>query len=157
MIALDEARTAYLAFEKQVRERVIQAKKKDFVAEVVRAYEIPPEKRTPREVEVAEPLIRAYNEIKVEDSLTAEERGPYEKLRQAIVTDVLRVPQKDASHGVRFDGFFDIPSATVLGHIEAELIPDVYTLQRGDLGKNLVKVTAGLPAALLDDDDPTSL
>ena len=157
MIALDEARTAYLAFERQVRERVIEAKKREFAADVVRAYGVPPEKRTPREAETAEPLIRAYNEIKVEESLTVEERGLYEKLRQAIVSDVLRVPQKDASHGVRFDGFFDVPSATVLSHVETELIPDVYTLQRGDLGKNLVKVTPGLPAALIDEEDSVNL
>jgi Protein of unknown function (DUF1553)/Protein of unknown function (DUF1549) len=157
MIALDEARTAYVTFERQVRERVIEGKKKEFSADVVRAYGVPAEKRTPREAETAEQLIRAYNEIKVEESLTVEERGQYEKLLQAIVMGVLRVPQKDASHGVRFDGFFDVPSATVLGHIETELIPDVYTLQRGDLGKNLVKVTPGLPAAFIDEEDPVNL
>src|SRR5262249_2044058 len=143
MIALDEARTAYGRFKRKGKERVMEVKKKEFSDEVVRAYGVPAEKRTPREAEVAEPLIRAYNEIKLEESLTVEERGQYEKLRQAIVMGVLRVPQKDASHGVRFDGFFDVPSATVLGHLETELIPDVYTLQRGDLGKNLVKVTPG--------------
>src|SRR5262249_7318531 len=63
MIALDEARTAYLTFERKVKERVIEAKKKEFSAEVVRAYGVPAEKRTPREAEMAEPLIRAYNEI----------------------------------------------------------------------------------------------
>jgi cytochrome c553 len=157
MIALDEGRTAYLTFERRVRERVIETKKKDFPAEVVRAYGVPSDKRTPQEAEVADPLIRAYNEIKLEESLTVEERGLYEKLRQALVLGVLRVPQKDASHGVRFDGFFDVPSAAVLGHVETELIPDVYTLERGDLGKNKVKVTPGLPAAFVDDQDPVNL
>src|SRR5262249_59404192 len=109
MIALDEARTAYLTFERKVKERVIEAKKKEFSAEVVRAYGVPAEKRTPREAEMAEPLIRAYNEIKLEESLTVEERGQYEKLRQAIGTDVPRVPQKKASHGGRFVGFLDTP------------------------------------------------
>jgi len=157
MIALDEARTAYLTFERLVRERVIESKKKDFPPEVVRAYTVPPEKRTPREAEVADPLIKSYNDIKVEESLTANERSRYEKLRQDLVMGVLRVPQRDASHGVRFDGFFDVPTAAVLGHIEPELIPDVYTLERGDLGKNKAKVTPGLPAALVDHDDPADL
>ena len=39
MIALDEARSAYLTFERQVRDRVIETRKKDFPLEVVRAYE----------------------------------------------------------------------------------------------------------------------
>ena len=106
---------------------------------------------------MAEPLIRAYNEIKLEEFLTREEQATYQKLRQDLVDGVLRVPQKDASHGVRFDGFFDVPSATVLGHVETELIPDVYVLSRGDLGKNKGKVTPGLPAALTDEKDPVDL
>jgi len=157
MIALDEARAAYLTFERQVKQRVIEAKKKKFSPEVVQAYEVPPEKRTSREAELADPLIRAYNEIKLEEFLTGEEQALYQRLRQDLVTGVLRVPLKDASHGVRFDGFFDVPSVTVLGHVETELIPDVYTLDRGDLGKNKAKVTPGLPAALIDEEDPSDL
>jgi hypothetical protein len=123
----------------------------------VRAYEVPAEKRTSHEAELAAPLVKTYDEIKLEEVLTDEERTLQQKLRQDVVASVLRVPQKDASHGVRFDGFFDVPSATVLGHIETELIPDVYILERGDLGKNKAKVGPGLPAALTDEEDPADL
>ena len=74
MIALDEARSAYLTFEKQIKQRVIDGKKKEFPPEVVRAFEIPPEKRTSAEAELAEPLSKAYSEIKIEESLTAKSK-----------------------------------------------------------------------------------
>ncbi len=157
MIALDEARSAYSRFEKQVKDRVMENRKKDFPPKAVLAYEIPSEKRTPREAEIADPLVKAYNEIKLEGFLTDQERTVYKKLREDLAIGVLRVPQKDPSHGVRFDGFFDVPSATVLGHVDPELIPDVYVLERGDLGKNKAKATPGLPAALTDDLDSVDL
>ena len=70
---------------------------------------------------------------------------------------VLEVPEKDPSHRVRFDGFFDLPVATVLGHVDPENIPDVFVLNRGDLGRNKAKVGPGLPSALLEAGDPEDL
>ncbi len=157
MIALDEARKAYLALDKSVRERVIEAKKREFSPEIVIAYETPPEKRTMQLTELATPLAKFAESIKVEENFTPQEKALHEKLGEDLVKSVIRVPQKDVSHSVRFDGFFDLPSATVLGHIEPELLPDVYVLERGDLGKYKSKVGPALPAILLNDEDPEKL
>lgn len=67
------------------------------------------------------------------------------------------MPQEDGSHRVRFDGFFDGPVATVLGHIETELVPDTYVLNRGDLGRNKTKVGPGLPGIFSDGSEPEEM
>ena len=150
MLALAEARQAYRNLEKAVKDRLISGKKKEFPAEVVRAFEIPAEKRTAKDIELATPLLKAYNETKIEDNFTDSERGLHRQLKQRLINAVLDVPPEDASHRVRFDGFFDAPAATVLGHIDTELIPDTYVLNRGDLGRNKEKVGAGLPGIFND-------
>ena len=157
MIALDEARLAYRTLEKKVKDRVIEDKKKQFPADVVRAYEIPAEKRTAGEVELAGPLLKAYNDVKIEEHLTDSERELYRQLNQRLVKIVLDVPREDASHRVRFDGFFDLPTATVLGHLDAEVIPDTHVLDRGDFGRNKNKVGPGVPAVLNDGSEPEEM
>src|SRR5206468_3837891 len=66
---------------------------------------------------------------------------------------VLRFPEADGSHQVRYDGFFDVPTATVLDRVVPELIPDIHVLERGDLGHPLDKVGPGLPAVISDGDE----
>jgi len=150
MLALAEARQSYRTLEKAVKDRLIADKKKDFSAEVVRAFETPAEKRSAKETELATPLLKAYGEIKIEEHFTDSERALHSQLKQRLVNAVLDVPQEDASHRVRFDGFFDAPVATVLGHIDTELVPDTYVLNRGDLGRNKAKVGPGLPGIFND-------
>jgi len=150
LLAVDEARAAYQNLERKVRERALEEKKKNFPADVIRAYEIPAEKRTSAQAELAAPLLKAYGEIKIDEHLTPEEKKLRAELNERIVKSVLEVPDKDGSHRVRFDAFFDLPAATVLGHIDPENIPDVFVLNRGDLGKNKGKVGPGLPVALAD-------
>ena len=153
-IAVDEARTAYGTFEKRIKDRVIESKKKDFPAEVVRAYEVPLEKRTAQEVELAAPLVDAYKKIEIEEYLTEKEVREHQELSQKIVKSVMAVPLKGGSHGVSFDGFFDVPSATVLTHVPAELIPHTYVLDRGELGRRKSRVSPGLPGVLRDESVP---
>ena len=123
----------------------------------MQAFEIPKDKRTAQQTELATPLVKFSESIKVEENFTPQEKALHEKLSDDLVKSVIRVPQKDVSHSVRFDGFFDLPSATVLGHIEPELLPDVYILERGDFGKYKSKVGPALPAVLLNDEDPEKL
>ena len=153
-IALDEARAAYRTFDEEIRDRAIESKKKDFPADMVRAYEIPAEKRTAREEELATPLVKAHLKIKIEEFLTEEEVQQHQELSRQIVKSVMAVPLKEGSHGVNFDGFFDVPSATVLTHVPGELIPDIYVLDRGDLGRRKSRVSPGLPGALRDESVP---
>ena len=143
--------------EKAVKDRLIADKKKDFPADVVRAFETPAEKRSAKETELATPLLKAYGEIKIEEHFTDSERALHSQLKQRLVNAVLDVPQEDASHRVRFDGFFDAPVATVLGHIDTELIPDTYVLNRGDLGRNKAKVGPGLPGIFSDGSEPEEM
>ena len=157
MLNLDEARKAYLDFEKKVKDRVLESQKKDYPAEVVRAYEIPREKRTAAESELAVPLLDLYEKLKLEELLVGEEVERHRELSQRLVKGVVSVPQEEGAHRVRFEGFHDVPMATVLGHIEPELIPDVHVLDRGELSLRRGKVSAGLPAAFSDETVPEIL
>jgi len=157
MLALAEARQAYRNLEKAIKDRLVAGKKKEFPANVVRAFETPAEKRTTKETELAGPLLKAYNEIKIEEHFSDSERALHSQLKQRLVDAVLDVPQEDGSHRVRFDGFFDGPVAAVLGHIDPELIPDTYVLNRGDLGRNKTKVGPGLPGIFKDGSEPEEM
>ncbi|MEW5974171.1 MAG: PSD1 and planctomycete cytochrome C domain-containing protein [Acidobacteriota bacterium] len=157
MIALDETRRAYRTLEKTVKDRVIESRKSSFPADVVRAFETAPEKRSARDIELAGPLLKEYSEIKMEEHFSEGERDLHRELSLRLVSTVLSVPEEDASHRVRFDGFFDLPMATVLGHLEPELIPPTYVLDRGDLGKNVALVGPGIPAILNDGSEPDTL
>jgi hypothetical protein len=157
LIALDEERKGYLALDKEVKDRIIDAKKKEYPPEVVLAYEVPVDKRTAEQIELAAPLTKFYESLKVDENYTPQEKELHQKLAEDIVKTVMRFPQKDGSHSVRFDGFFDVPAATVLGHIEPELLPDVFILDRGDIGRRKAKVGPALPAILMREDDPEKL
>jgi len=152
VIAADEARVAYRLFEAKVKQRVIQAKKSEFAAETVEAYEVPEDKRTPKQKELAEPLIKAVREIKIEKELSPEEQQEEKKLLDGIARAVLAIPEKDAQ-GFPYDGIMERPTATVLGHQEPALVPEVYVLNRGDLGGEQGKVGPGLPTVLSDGGD----
>ena len=157
MIALAEVRQTYKDFEEKIKNRVIETKKKDYAQKVVAAYEIPMEERTAQELELAEPLMTLYQEMKIEDFLTEKEVKEYERLANKLATEVLAVPLKDGSIAVDFDGFFDVPSATVLEHVKPELIPETYLLNRGELTLKGRVVSPGLPRSLMDGSIPMNL
>ena len=157
IIALDEARDAYLKFEIQVKDRVIEVKKKDYPPEVVRAYEIPEKKRTALEAELAAPLKELYGEMKIEEFLTEEEALRHQELSRKLAKAVVAIPVQDASHRVHYDNFFNVPSATVLAPLRPELIPDTYLLDRGELTRKKAIVQPGLPQALCDETIPVNL
>ncbi len=153
-IALDERRRAHEMFQSRVEKRVTEAKKSEFSQEVVRAYEVPEAERTEEQKKLAAPLEEALTQLipnetfKVADHLTPEEKEERANLMMAIAEKVLDLPLVDLSHKVRFDGFYDNPSATVLGHIQDELIPEIRVLERGDLDRPREKVGPGLPSSL---------
>lgn len=157
MIALAEARASYKRFEKQVKNRLMEIKKKEYPPEVVRAYEVPMKERTVRELELAAPLTQLYTEIKIEDHLTDGEKSRHQNYTRKLARAVLDVPLKDASHLVKYDGFFDVPSATVLGDLRPELVPNTYLLNRGELSLKSEIVEPALPAALRGDNVPEGL
>ena len=128
-----------------------------FSPAAVKAFETPSAERTPAQADLAAPVDKAYLQIKVEDNLTAAERPRYDNLIQRLAKAVLEFPEKDDSHKVRYDGFFDVPSATVLRDFPVEMVPDTYVYGRGDMSRPLTKANPGLPGALLDNQDPSDL
>ena len=80
---------------------------------------------------------------------TAEEQKEKQNLRNKIADAVLALPDGAASSpGDRFDGLLEIPTATVLGHVDAALVSDVRVLNRGDLDRPRAKAVPDVPAIL---------
>jgi len=153
ILALEEARVAYWQYEKQIKQRVMKAKEKGFSAEAVKAFETPMRNRTEAQTALAAPLDKISHGLKIKELLTPEERPTYQKLVQKLAEAALAVPQADASHQVQYDGFFDVPSATILKDLPEEMVPATYVYSRGDLKTPLTRVEPGLPGALVDDHD----
>ena len=62
---------------------------------------------------------------------------------------MLELPEAAASSpNDRFDGLMEIPTATVLGHVEGPLVPAVHILSRGDLDRPKRAVGPDLPSVL---------
>lgn len=81
--------------------------------------------------------------------LSAKEEKRRKDLLAAIGQAVLSLPENGASApGTPFDGLLEIPTATVLGHEQPELVPTVYLLSRGDLSRPKEAVKPALPAIL---------
>jgi len=153
-IALDERRHAHELFQAKVEKRLTETMKAEFPPEVLRAYEVPEKERTEEQKKLAAPLEQELGKLapgtdfKWHEHLTPEEMEERTRLMMAIAEKVLELPLVDPSHRVRFDGFYDNPSATVLRHIQTELIPEVRVLERGDLDRPREKVGPGLPSSL---------
>ena len=152
-IALDESRNAYELFLDRVKQRLVQEQKAEFGADIITAFEVLEEERSEEQKKLAAPLAEAVAKINPEEHLTPPEEAEKTKLQLAIAEAVIAVPRQDASHGVHFDALFDIPSAMVLGRVAPELIPEIYVLDRGNLGSHKAKVGPGLPAALSRGDE----
>ena len=159
VIAADEVRKSFRAFEKKVQKRIIKLKKKEFPFDVVTAYEIPEEKQTPSQQALAKPLKILIDSIlaktpegqeKFNKELSNKEKKEKQKLLVALGKAILEIPEKDAQ-GKYFDGIMEVRTASVLGHIDPELIPKIYVLNRGDLGKQNQLVYPSLPKALAQD------
>jgi hypothetical protein len=147
VVAVAEARTAFRLHEEKIRKRLIEERKKQFSAEEVAAYETKDAARTAEQKALAAKVAEAVAAIKLDKEMTAEEAEASRKLREAIGKAVLEVPERDAQR-TPWDGLMDIPSATVLGHREPELVPETRIYFRGDLGSQKEIVHAGLPAFL---------
>ena len=146
---MHEARTSYDLFEYAVRKRIVESRKSEFSPEAVKAYETPEDQRTPDQEKLAAPVIKAVKKIKLAEQFTPQEKEEQRKLYALMAEAVLAVPENPA-HGIHYDGLMELPTASVLGHREPALIPDVYILNRGDLGNPKEKVQPGLPAVLSD-------
>ncbi len=160
MIAVDEARTAYRLYEAQVKERITGEVKSEFPPAVVEAYELSEEKRTPEQKELVIPLVevlkslekdvfsdpRFGSSLEWEKRMTPEEQAERDKRFKTMGQTLLKLPHQDFSHTVDYDGLYDLPTASVLGHRQLELIPEVHVLNRGELEDREERVAAAVPA-----------
>jgi mono/diheme cytochrome c family protein len=147
VIAVAEARTAFRLHEEAVRKRLIAERKKPFSPEELAAYDVEEEKRTPAQRELAGKVAAAIKGIRLEKEMTPEETAKSTALKEAIAKAVLDVPERDAQK-VAWDGLMDIPTATVLGHLDPALVPETHIYGRGELSLKKARVDAGLPAFL---------
>lgn len=80
---------------------------------------------------------------------TVEEEKEKQQLRDKIAAAVLELPEAaGSSPGDRFDGLMEIPTASVLGHVEPPLVSDVHVLNRGDLDRPKKAVSPDIPRIL---------
>ena len=156
-IALVEARDAYLRFARQVRDRVVETRKRDYPSEAVQAYETPTGKRSARETDLATPLSQLHRELNIEKHLTPEEAERHRELTRKLAKAAVLIPAKGLAHKVDYDGFYDVPSATVLAGVKAELIPESHLLNRGELAGKQHPVHPGLPRVLRHESVPARL
>ena len=99
----------------------------------MKAYEVPDAERTPEQERLAAPVTEALEKGKLTVQFTPKEKEEQGELYARMAEAVLAVPENPA-HGIHYDGLMEMPTASVLGHREPALIPDVYILNRGDLG-----------------------
>jgi hypothetical protein len=150
LLVVSEARSAYGLFEEKIKERAAAKIKAKYPKDVVEAFEVPEEKRTAKQQELAASLAKEVKNIKLEAEFTAQERQENDRLLSQIAHAVLDLPRKDASQNIPFDGLMEVPAATVLVHYPPQLVPAVHVLGRGDMNRELGKVDPGIPGVLDD-------
>lgn len=129
---------AIFAGSKQVREFVVPPMS---VADYHQHY--------PRVIAVDESrrAVRLFDERVRGRDLTGDEEAERQRLMNALAESVLKLQEKTAQ-GEPFDGLYDLPSASVLGHEEPELVPAIHILNRGELSQPRGKASPSLPEAL---------
>jgi mono/diheme cytochrome c family protein len=158
IMALEEARNAYMDFENKIIDRALKVKEKDYSPEAIAAYNLVAIFRTPKQAAMAAPLDEYKKTLKVEELLTPAERLTLQTLTDNLAKAAVAVPQDTGFDSlVKYENFYDVPSATVLKDLPLELVPTTYMYSRGDVKTPLEKVTPGLPGSLLADHDPYDL
>ena len=77
--------------------------------------------------------------------MTPAEKDEYETLVHRLAEAVISFPTLEPAHNIEYDTFFDTPSATVLGHVEPELMQAVHVRERGDVRQLKEKVGPAIP------------
>ena len=141
-IAADQLKAEHERIMAAAKKRIFGRKKTEYPKEAVEAFEIPEEKRSPKQKELAidlEAAARGIQEKEIEAELTPIERDERLKLIDKIGRAYLKAPPR-------------FPTATVLG--PAEIVPDVHLLKRGD-HKNQGEIVPPGPPAILANDGET--
>jgi mono/diheme cytochrome c family protein len=121
---------------------------------IVNAMEIADQKQHYPRILAVDEARRAYRLF--EQSLAGRTPTPDDEKRRndllvAIGRAVLAMPDKAASTpGTPFDGLMEVPTASVLGHEQPELVPDIRLLSRGDLARPKEQILPCLPSVLAE-------
>ncbi|MEX2113117.1 MAG: PSD1 and planctomycete cytochrome C domain-containing protein [Pirellulales bacterium] len=100
-------------------------------------------------VDEARRAYRLFEQKVAGRKLSPQEVVERRELRDKIAAAVLELPETAASTpNDRFDGLMELPSATVLGHLDPPLVRPVHVLGRGDLDRPKRQVGPDLPAVL---------
>jgi len=102
-------------------------------------------------VREARRAVRLFDQATAGRPLTPTEQKKKQEMLLALAQAVLAIPESSANAPVTpWDGLMDIPTATVLGHEQPELVPAVHVMNRGDWRQPKEKASAALPAVLAD-------
>jgi hypothetical protein len=100
-------------------------------------------------VDEARRAYRLFEERLAGRAPTDAEKTERQALRDKIAAAVLELPvAAGSSPGDKFDGLMEIPTATVLGHVEGPLVRPVHILQRGDLDRPKAAIGPDIPHVL---------
>ena len=147
LVKLEEYKAAIKRIEEKARDRAIEAIKAKFPREVVEAYELEEEKRTPQQQELAAQVRVALLEAGLKENAagkkptlpyTPEETQEKERLTYELGKAML------TAH-------LSYPTATILGH--SDVIHPVHVTVRGDFRQKGEQVGPGFPTILSNGKD----
>jgi hypothetical protein len=98
-------------------------------------------------VDEARRAVRLFDERVKGRAQTEEEKAERAKMMTQIAEAVMAVPPKTAQ-GEDFDGILEVPSVSVLGHENPDLVPAIHVLNRGELTRPEALASPALPEAL---------
>lgn len=100
-------------------------------------------------VEEARTAFKLFEARSAGKELTTEEQDEKRRLLEAIALRVLELPRNAGSQpSSPYVGLMEVPTASVLGHEQPELVPVVYRPERGELSDPREKIDAALPTEL---------
>jgi hypothetical protein len=137
-LAVDDLKAAVNRIAAAAKQRIVARIKAKFAPEAIAAYDVPEEKRTREQKELAidlEAAVRGIGDKQLEREYSEEEKQERRRLIEKIGEAYLKAPAR-------------YPTATVLGH--SDIVPEVHILERGDHKKKGEKVGPGFPAILAD-------
>jgi mono/diheme cytochrome c family protein len=142
VLKVEDYRAAIQAIDDRVRKRATDEIKARFSPEVVQAFDIHVQKRTPEQNEKAAPLEEALTKAGLRENASGKEFVPQYTAAEKDERDRLLYELGKATLEARFT----VPTATVLGH--SEHVPDVHLTTRGDFRPAGPKVGPGFPRVL---------
>jgi hypothetical protein len=100
-------------------------------------------------VEEARRAYRIFEERTKGKQLSEEEKKEKQRLLTNVANELLALPEGTAHDGP-YVGLMEVPTASVLGHERAELVPVVHVLNRGEVTRPRDKIEAKLPDVLCE-------